>query len=60
VPGTQLVGPVPAEVQTYVSFKGGIGSAAKEPAAGKALIEFLTSFAATPAINAYGLEAFPQ
>jgi molybdate transport system substrate-binding protein len=60
VPGTQLVGPVPAELQSYIGFKAGIGSAAKEPTAGQALIGFLTSVAATQAFKDYGLEAFTQ
>jgi molybdate transport system substrate-binding protein len=55
-PGIDLVGPLPAELQTYIGFSAGLGSTAKEPEAAKALINFLKSEAAVPAIKAKGLE----
>jgi molybdate transport system substrate-binding protein len=59
VHGAELVGPIPAELQSYIGFRAGIGTAAKEAAAAKALIEFLRSPAATSVIKDHGLEAFP-
>jgi molybdate transport system substrate-binding protein len=57
VPGIDLVGPLPAEVQRVTVFSAGIGVAAKHPAAAKAFIEFLSSAAAVPAIRNSALEA---
>jgi molybdate transport system substrate-binding protein len=55
-PGIEVVGPLPAELQTYIGFSAGLGAAAKDPEAGKALINFLKSEAAIPVIKAKGLE----
>ena len=52
--GVELVGPVPAEIQSYVELTAGLSAAAKEPEAGKELITFLTSEAAIPIIKAKG------
>ena len=52
--GVELVGPLPAEIQSYVSLTAALSATAKEPEAGKALITFLTSDAATPVIKAKG------
>ena len=52
--GVELVGPLPAEIQTYIVLTTGLSAAATEPEAGKALIKFLTSEAATPVIKAKG------
>ena len=40
--GIEVVGPVPAEIQSYIDLTAGLNAAAKEPEAGKALITFLT------------------
>jgi molybdate transport system substrate-binding protein len=42
-PGVELVGPLPAEVQSYVVFAVGVSTNSKTPAAAKELIKFLTS-----------------
>lgn len=55
-PGVDLVGPLPVELQTYLSFAAGVGAAAKEADAGRALIKFLTAPAAVPVIKANGME----
>ena len=55
VPGVDLVGPLPAELQTTIGIAAGVSAAAKEPAAAKALIEFFTAPAALPVIRAKGL-----
>ena len=56
ITGIDLVGPLPPEVQQYTVFSAGIVVGAKEPAAGKALIRFLASAAAAPAIVESGME----
>lgn len=55
VPGVTVVGAIPAELQQNTVYAAGIASAAKEPAAAKALIEYLASPEAAPAIAKTGL-----
>jgi molybdate transport system substrate-binding protein len=55
-PGAELVGSLPQELQTYIVFTLGMGAAARDPDASKALIRFLTSPAAVPMLKAKGLE----
>ena len=57
VKGATLVGPLPAEVQNYTIYAGGIGSAARDPAAAQAFVEFLISEAARASLQAKGMEA---
>jgi molybdate transport system substrate-binding protein len=54
--GVQLVGPLPPELQRYSVFAAGAATAAKQPEAAKALVDFLTSPAAAAAIKAKGME----
>jgi molybdate transport system substrate-binding protein len=56
VPGVDLVGTLPPELQKITVFSAGIATGAKELEAGRALIRFLTSDAAAPAIEKSGLE----
>lgn len=56
-PGVELVGPLPAEIQSYVAFVAGVGARAKERQAAKALVAFLTGPVAVPVIEAQGMEA---
>ena len=56
VPGVELVGKIPAELQTYLTFTAGVGVAATQPEAAKALIKHLTSPEAAPVITARGWE----
>ncbi len=56
VPGVDLVGPLPPEVQKITIFSAGIVAGAKEPEAGAALIKFLASAAAAPVIAKSGLD----
>ena len=56
VPGAELLGPFPAELQHYTVYTAGIGAAAKEREAGKALIKFLKAPAAVPVLKAKGVE----
>ena len=54
--GIVLVGPLPAELQSYIRFAAGVGANAKEAKAAEVLIKFLTAPAAIPVINAKGME----
>ena len=56
VPGIDIVGPIPDELQIVNVFAAGLATGAKEPEAGKALIAYLVSPAAKPAILASGME----
>ena len=59
VPGIDIVGPLPAELQKITIFSAGIASVSKEPDAGRALIKFLASPAASATIIKSGLEPIP-
>jgi molybdate transport system substrate-binding protein len=56
VPGVQLVGPFPAELQNYVSFAAGAGGGASNSEAAKSLIAFFAGQKAAPVYKARGLE----
>jgi len=51
-----LLGPFPPELQSYTDYSAGVGTAAKEAEAGKALIHFLKAPAAVPVLKAKGME----
>ena len=55
-PGVTLVGPLPPDVQSYVTFTGGVSSNARAPDAARQLITFLTGPTATPVVRAQGME----
>ena len=55
VPGIEIVGPLPAELQTYIGFAAGVGSAAKDPGAANELVQFLASPAAAPVLKSKGI-----
>ena len=55
-PGLSVVGPIPAEIQNYVIFTGGVSTTTPSPAAARALLRFLTSSAVMPAIRKKGLQ----
>jgi molybdate transport system substrate-binding protein len=55
-PGVELVGPLPAEIQSYITFTGGVSTASRAPDAAKALLRFLAGPAALPVIRAQGME----
>jgi molybdate transport system substrate-binding protein len=55
-PGVDLVGPLPAAIQEITTFSGGIHVGAKEVDGAKALVKFLTSPAAVPALKKAGME----
>ena len=55
VPGVDVVGPLPAELQTVTVFSLGLATEAKATDAAKALIQFLASPAAAPVYKVKGL-----
>lgn len=55
-PGIQYVGALPPEMQTISVFAGGVHVAARQPAAARELIGFITSPAALPFITKTGME----
>jgi len=56
VPGIEFVGPLPPEVQKVSVFSAGIAAGSRAPEAARALIGFLASGEAFPAIRKTGLE----
>src|SRR5262252_2302043 len=56
VKGVELLGPLPAELQSYVVMAAGVGTGAKEGAAAAELVKFLKSPDHVPVIKAKGME----
>jgi molybdate transport system substrate-binding protein len=56
VPGVDVVGPIPEELQTKIGFAAGLGASAQQPEVAKALIRFLTAPAAAATLRAKGVE----
>lgn len=56
VPGIDIVGPLPPDVQEITVFSAGLHARATQPEAAKALVEFLTAPAAAPVIRKKGME----
>jgi molybdate transport system substrate-binding protein len=56
VPGLDVVGPLPAEIQKVTVFSAGMSSTSAEPDTARALIKFLASPAAAAAIAKTGIE----
>jgi molybdate transport system substrate-binding protein len=56
VPGAELLGPLPAELQAMNVIEAGIVTTANEPDAARVLFKFLTSPAAAAVIKAAGME----
>jgi molybdate transport system substrate-binding protein len=55
-PGVELVGPLPAEIQSYVLFAAGVSTNSRVPAAAKELIKFLTSPPVVLVIKSQGMQ----
>ena len=60
VPGVTFVGAIPAELQPGFSFAGALTSTVQQPEAANALIRFLASPEAAPAILKAGLTPLPR
>jgi molybdate transport system substrate-binding protein len=56
VPGIDLVGSLPPDIQEITVFSAGLHARATSPDAAKALVKFLTSPAAAPVIRKKGME----
>ena len=56
VPGIEIVGPLPPEVQKLTVFSAGLFVGASEPQVAKALVALLTSPSARPVYERKGLE----
>jgi len=54
--GVKLVGPLPPEIQTYITFSAGVSAASRAPEAARELIRFLKGPVALPVIEAQGME----
>ena len=59
IAGVDIVGPLPPELQKITTFSAGIATLSKEPDAGRALIKFLASPAASAVIVKSGMEPIP-
>src|SRR5882672_1527914 len=59
VSGIEIVGQLPSELQKVTVFSAGIASVSREPDAGRALIKFLASPAASTVIIKSGMEPIP-
>jgi len=56
VPGAELVGPLPAEINSYVTFTAGVSAQSPNQQAARELIKLLKSPAAAAVIKAKGME----
>ena len=56
VAGIEYLGPLPADIQHFTIFSGGLHIGAKEPEAAKALIKFIKAPATIPVIEKSGME----
>jgi molybdate transport system substrate-binding protein len=56
VPGATLVGPIPAAVQSYTIYAGGIGAGARDTVAARALLAAFSGNAVAAVLKAKGME----
>ncbi len=56
VPGIDIVGPLPPDIQSMTVFSAGLSTAAKNPDGAKALIKFLTTPAAKAMFKSKGMD----
>ena len=57
VPGAMLVGPIPAEIQNYTIYMGGVSATARDGPATKALLALLSGARAREVLKDKGMEA---
>ena len=55
LPGIEVLGPLPASIQSLTIFSGGVCSASAQPAAARALLQFLASPATAQLKQAHGM-----
>ena len=58
--GVDLVGPLPPEIQSYITFTAGVSSRTMVPDAARQLIQFLREPRAIALIKAQGMEPAGQ
>ena len=56
VPGAELVGPLPAEIQSYIVFTAAVSAQSPNQQAARDLIKLITSPAVVPLLKAKGME----
>jgi len=56
VRGATLVGPLPAEIQNYTVYAGGVGAHARDPAAARALLDLLAGDKGAAVLKRLGME----
>jgi len=54
--GVEFAGPVPADLQSYISFSAGVATSSHHADAAKALIQFMSGPAAAPILKVKGME----
>jgi molybdate transport system substrate-binding protein len=55
-PGVELVGPLPAEIQSYITFAAGVSANAPAPGGAKDLLKFLKGPSSITVIRSQGME----
>lgn len=60
VPGVELVGRIPQELQTWIGFTAGVSSNAREPQAARAMLQFFRSPEAAAVLKTNGVEPFVE
>ena len=55
-PGVELVGPLPSEIQSYITFTAGVSANAQAPDAARELLKLLQGPNALPVIRSQGME----
>jgi molybdate transport system substrate-binding protein len=56
IPGIDIIGPLPAEIQVITTFSGGVPAGAKNADAARSWLAFLTSPQAAPVLRRHGME----
>jgi molybdate transport system substrate-binding protein len=56
VPGAQVVGPLPGEFNSKITFSAGLGSTSENPAAAQSLIKLLTGPSGTAVLKSKGMD----
>ena len=54
--GLDILGPLPAEIQTITTFSGGVPAAAKEAHAASAWLAFLTAPSSAAVLRKHGMD----
>src|SRR5687768_10213727 len=58
--GIVFAGPLPGDLQNYITYAGGVTAKAQDAQAARAFLRFITAPAAALALKAKGMEAAPQ